>query len=158
MHAGRGPAPTHVAEAIGEEPGTEIVIRRRQLSDPQTGKSEEIGASYLPVGFAADTFLDNRAVVPKALFLCVEELSGKQYAHAYDQWTATMPTGEEADALDLQTGAPVIDVVHTARAADGTVLEVSESVWPADRIVVIDDYPIEPEAQEPSAPSEVKSR
>jgi len=30
--------------------------------------------------------------------------------------------------------------MHTARAEDGTVLEVSESVWPADRVMVIDDY------------------
>jgi hypothetical protein len=35
------------------------------------------------------------------------------------------------------------------------VLEVSESVWPADRVVVIDDYPIESEAESPTAPSEV---
>ena len=155
VFAGRGPAPDHVAEAMGEEQGTEVVIRRRHLSDPETGRPEEIGASYLPLGVAAGTFLEERQVVPKALFLCVEDLTGKRYAHAHDQWSARMPTAEEADALDLPTGAPVVHVVHVARAEDGAVLEVSESVWPADRILVIDDYPIESEAQSPTAPSEV---
>ena len=155
VFAGRGPAPDHVAEAMGEELGTEVVIRRRHLSDPETGRPEEVGASYLPLGIAAGTFLEERQVVPKALFLCVEDLTGKRYAHAHDQWSARMPTAEEADALDLPTGAPVVHVVHVARAEDGAVLEVSESVWPADRILVIDDYPIESEAQSPTAPSEV---
>jgi len=51
--------------------------------------------------------------------------------------------------------SPVIHVVHAARADDGTALEVSESVWPAERVVVVDDYPIEQDADESAAPSEV---
>ena len=37
-------------------------------------------------------------------------------------------------------------MIHTAADKDGAILEVSESVWPADRIVILDDYDI---AQEP---------
>ncbi|MEE3919050.1 hypothetical protein V2I01_13600 [Micromonospora sp. BRA006-A] len=48
-----------------------------------------------------------------------------------------------------------MQVIHVARAEDGSLLEVSESVWPADRIVVIDEYEVEPEPAEPVAPSEV---
>ncbi|MFI6337704.1 UTRA domain-containing protein [Streptomyces sp. NPDC050535] len=62
---------------------------------------------------------------------------------------------EEAASLELPLGAPVMTVVHTARAEDGRVLEVSESTWPADRIVIVDEYAIEPEAVEPDSPSEV---
>lgn len=153
--AGRTPAPAHIAEAFGIAPGDEVVVRRRTLYDKDTGRPEELGASYLPMPIAGGTYLEKPAVVPKALFLCVEELSGKRYAHAHDQWTARMPSAEEAAALDLPTGAPVIHVVHIARADDGTPLEASESVWPAERVVVIDDYPIEQDADEPEAPSEV---
>jgi hypothetical protein len=32
---------------------------------------------------------------------------------------------------------------------------VPQFVWPADRIMVIDDYAVEPEATEPESPSEV---
>ena len=63
-----------------------------------------------------------------------------------------MPSAEEAVALELAAGAAVLHAIHTARADDGTVLEVAESLWPADRNMVIDDYPIEATAEEPSAP------
>ena len=137
------------------EPGTEVVARRRHLFDQDTGRPEEIGASYVPIGIAGGTFLEKPDVVPKALFLCVEELSGKCYAHARDLWVSRLPTAEEADALDLATGAPVLHVIHIAHADDGEVLEVFESIWPADRIVFVDEYDIAQEPTELPAPSEV---
>jgi GntR family transcriptional regulator len=134
---------------------TTVVIRRRSLYDKKTGRLEELGASYIPLDIAGDTFLEEPKVVPKALFLCVEDLAGTRYASARDLWRSKMPTPEEAAALDLPLGAPVMTVVHTARAADGRVLEVSESMWPANRIVIVDEYAIEAEADEPESPSEV---
>ncbi len=153
--AGRAAAPDHIAEAMDIDPGTEIVVRRRRLFDPESGQPEEVGASYLPVAIAGGTLLEDPTVVPKALFLCVEELTGKRYACGRDQWVARMPTADEAAALELPAGAPVLHVIHTAYADDDTVLEVAESVWPADRVLVIEDYPIEPDAEEPSAPSDI---
>ncbi|MGN9779715.1 UTRA domain-containing protein [Micromonospora sp. H33] len=155
MYAGRAPLPAHIAEVMGAEPGSEVVIRRRHLFDRETGRPEEIGASYIPMEIAGGTFLEEPTVVPKGLFLCIEDLSGKRYTTARDQWVARLPTAEEASALSLPLGAPVMHVIHVARAEDGTILEVSESVWPADRIMVIDEYDVEPTATEPEAPSEV---
>jgi DNA-binding GntR family transcriptional regulator len=155
VFAGRAPAPAHIAEQLGVDPGEDVVIRQRRLYDRDTGQPEEVGASYLPVEIAAGSYLEEPTVVPKALFLCVEDLSGKRYADAHDQWIARMPNAEEAAALELPAGAAVLHVIHTARADDGSVLEVAESVWPADRVMVIDDYPIEATAEEPAAPSEV---
>lgn len=34
-------------------------------------------------------------------------------------------------------------------------MEVSESVWPADGIMVIDDYDVEPAAMNPETPSQI---
>jgi GntR family transcriptional regulator len=155
VFAGRGPAPTHIAEVMGVDPGAEVVIRRRHLYDNDTNQPEEIGASYLPVEVAGGTYLEEPTVVPKALFLCVEDLTGRRYTRARDQWIARMPTAEETTILELPSGAPVMHVVHTARDEDGDILEVSESIWPADRVMLIDDYSIEQEPEEPSAASEV---
>lgn len=154
VSAGREPTPAHIAEVMPEPPA-EIIARRRVLSDPDTGQVEEIGASYVPVEFGAGTFIEEPKVVPKALFLCVEDLSGKTYAYARDRWVARMPSADEADTLGLAPGAAVVHVVHTAEAEDGTILEVSESVWPADRVQILDEYPITADADEPSSPSEV---
>lgn len=153
--AGRGPVPAHIAEAMEVTAGTEVVIRRRSLFDKKTGRLEELGASYIPLSIAGGTFLEEPTVVPKALFLCVEDLAGTRYKSARDLWRSRMPTPEETDALELPLGAPVMTVVHAARDADGRVLEISESTWPADRIIIVDEYPIEPKAVEPDSPSEV---
>ncbi|NUW30746.1 GntR family transcriptional regulator [Nonomuraea sp. SMC257] len=153
--AGVAQIPPHIAEAAGLAEGTEMVIRRRTLRDRETGKPEELGASYLPMDYASGSFLEEPKVVPKALFLCMEDLSGKQYAHARDQWLVRIPTATESDLLDLATGTQVIHVIHVARADDGSLLEVSESVWPADRIVVIDEYPITQQAEQPDVPSDI---
>lgn len=155
VFAGRDEVPAHIAEIMGLPPGTEVVIRRRNLYDKETNQPEEIGASYLPVSVAGGSYLEEPTVVPKALFLCVEDLTGRHYTRARDQWTARMPTADEAAVLELPTGAAVLHVIHTARDENGDVLEVSESIWPADRVVVIDDYDIEQEPEEPSAPGEV---
>lgn len=142
VSAGIEPAPANVAEAMDIEPGTELVVRRRHLSDKDTGRLEEIGASYIPTDIAKGTYLEDLDVVPKALFLCVEELSGKQYAYAHDSWVSRLATSDEADLFDVADNMHVLHVVHTARADDGTVLEVSESIWPADRVRFVDEYDI----------------
>ena len=139
--------PDLIAGAAEWEPGSEVVIRRRVLRDPETRQVAEIGASYLPVSIVGGTYLEEPTVVPKALFMCVEELAGKPYAHAIDVWRARVSTPSEAELLGLGSAAGVVHLVHVARAADGTVLEVSESVWAADRVEIVDDYEI---AQEPT--------
>jgi GntR family transcriptional regulator len=155
VFAGQEPAPDYVAEIMSIEPSTPVVVRRRVLHDKQTDRVEEIGASYIPTEFSAGTFLEKPQVVPKALFLCVEDLSGKRYCYARDRWVSRSATPDEASVLELPPGGQVIHVVHAAEADDGTVLEVSESIWPADRITVIDEYPITPDAEDPTAPSDI---
>ncbi|MGH3832923.1 MAG: GntR family transcriptional regulator [Pseudonocardiaceae bacterium] len=155
VFAGRGPAPTHIAEIMGIEPGAEVVIRRRNVYDKDTGAPEEIGASYFSTSVAEGTLLAEPTVAPKALFLCVEDLTGRRYTRARDQWIARMPTAEESITLELPTGAPVMHVVHTARDEHGDILEISESVWAADRVIVIDDYDIEQQPTKPEVPSEI---
>lgn len=149
--AGRGPVPERIAEAMGIPAGEEVVIRRRRLFDRDSGRLEEIGASYLPVAIAAGTFLERPDVVPKALFRCVEEITGRRYTTALDRWVARLASSEEAGAFELPSGAPVLHVIHAARDENGEVLEVSESIWPADRVVFLDEYdiPADAEAEDP---------
>jgi DNA-binding GntR family transcriptional regulator len=90
-------------------------------------------ASYLPVSVAEGTFLEEPTVVPKALFLCVEDLTGHRYTRARDQWIVRMPTAEESVILELPNGAPVMNVIHTACDENGHILEISESVWPSSK-------------------------
>ena len=150
IYSGPAEVPAEIAEASTLDAGESVVIRRRLLRDKETGQPQEIGASYIPASFAAGTYLEKPTVVPKALFLCVEDLSGRRYTHASDRWQVRPATAEEASLLEVSTGSPVVHLIHNATDENGDTLEVSESVWPADRICVIDDYEIAqaPEDQE----------
>jgi GntR family transcriptional regulator len=142
LSARRETPPQHISELL-DDPQTPILVRRRLLRDAETNRPEELGASYLPGPYFSGTFLESTDVVPKALFLCVEDFSGKRYAYAEDKWLVRIATSDELDLLDLPTGTSVIHLVHVARAEDGEILEISESVWPADRVVILDDYDLE---------------
>jgi GntR family transcriptional regulator len=146
-YSGMGTVPEHVAEASPLTAGEPVVIRRRLLRDKETGHAEEIGASYIPAAIAAGTYLEEPDVVPKALFLCVEELSGRHYTRAEDRWRVRGATPEESDMLDIPSQSTVIHLVHSAYDEESEILEVSESIWPSSRVVIIDDYDI---AQSPA--------
>jgi GntR family transcriptional regulator len=146
ISAGQGSVPEDIAAVTDFQPDDRVVIRRRLLRDKETGRPEELGASYVPASIAAGTYLEKTDVVPKALFLCVEDLSGKRYTHARDRWVVRPSAAEEAGLLELVPGTTVVHLVHTAYGEDGEILEVSESVWPADRMIILDDYEV---AQEP---------
>lgn len=152
LSAGKEIAPAHIADLLGEG-AEELVVRRRLLSDPESGRPQELGASYIPGDYVFGTFLESLDVVPKALFLCVEDLSGKRYSHAEDQWLVRVATGDEIDRLDIPVGSYVLHLTHVARADDGVVLEISESIWPADRVTILDDYDLDDPMS--SRPSEI---
>jgi GntR family transcriptional regulator len=78
----------------------------------------------------------------KALFLCVEDLSSRRYTYARDQWIVRPARPEEFRLPELSPVTTVVNLIHTARYENGSILEVSESVWPSDRIVIMDDYAI----------------
>jgi GntR family transcriptional regulator len=52
--------------------------------------------------------------VPKALFLCVEELSRRRYSRASDHWQVRPATAEEAGLLEVPIGSPVVHLIHNA--------------------------------------------
>ena len=68
------------------------------------------------------------------------DLSAKRYIHADETDGSSGRHTEESGLLDLQPGTTVIHLVHTAYEESGEILEVSESIWPADRVIVLDDY------------------
>jgi hypothetical protein len=84
-----------------------------------------------------------------------------------------LDAGHVAEAMDVAAGTAVVvrrrhlhdratgrleemvlHLIHTVTAADGAVLEVSESVW-ADRVTFIDEYDIPAEAGTPVARSDI---
>lgn len=116
---------------------------------------EKRGYSYVSLATAqpqetADDYHFERPKPSRNRLICT-----KRYRFARDQWTIQPSTRRESDALCISTGAPVLHVIHVARADDGQVLEVSESAWPAQGFMVIDEYEIDQDPQTFDVPSQV---
>lgn len=141
--AGTAPLPEHIASCFTVEPGIPAVTRTSHLYD-ETNNLVEIGTSYLPSSFASGTILERPETPPKALFLIVEELTGRTYTAAVDEVTARRATDAEAEAeeFDIPLHSHVLHLVHTASDEHGDVLEVSELIWPADLVTLVDHYAI----------------
>jgi DNA-binding GntR family transcriptional regulator len=154
IFVGRAQAPPDVADIFElEEGAAEMLVRRRVLYDREG--PVEVGASWLRLDEFGGTVLEAPTVVPKALFLIAEEISGRRYAVAVDRFSARAATAEEAALLRVRPDTTVLQLIHTAMDADRTPIEVSTSVWPAARVVVVDEYEIPQEAEMPADPSEV---
>jgi GntR family transcriptional regulator len=146
--AGRSAVPGHIAELIGVPDGTQVVTRRCVLYDTDTGRPDEIQASYIDVAIADGSYFEEAEITPKSLHICIEDPDGKSYSYASDRWVARRASMDETQKLELPPGALVLHLIHTDEAADGNVLEGSESIWPADGTTLVDEYAI---ARQPGA-------
>ena len=106
---------------------------REDAVDKETRHAQELGASYIPAAIAAGTYLEEPTCRPEGPVLV-------QYIHAEDGWLVRPATAEESDLLDLPPNAAVIHLMHSVQDDTGQTLEVSESVWPSDRVIIIDDF------------------
>ncbi len=55
--------------------------------------------------------------------------------------TARMPSRDEAAALATPPGVPLLAMLLASYDEDGDPIQVMETVWPADRYAIYDEYP-----------------
>jgi GntR family transcriptional regulator len=99
----RAPASPEVAEWLGVEPGTDVVIRERDMST-EGALPIMVATSHFPtwVVEAAPALADpNRGGMPEHL----RNAFGETYSH--DVLTVRMPTPQEQERLALEPGTPV---------------------------------------------------
>ncbi len=150
---GRVEAPPDIGPLFGLDAGDPIWLRRRLLFD-DVGPVE-IGQSWLSPQDVEGTEIAHPEPTPRALFLTMEDLTGRIYSSAEDRWIARTPTEEEATTLRVRPTQPLLTVRHVARDGNGQVIEVSESMWPGDRVLMLDSYDISGRGVVPSDSSDV---
>jgi GntR family transcriptional regulator len=132
LFVGRGRAPADVADRLGVEPGTEVVVRRRRyLAD---GQPIEYATSYIPVDVAAGTPIEDVDSGPGGIYSRMED-KGYEFERYEEEITARMPAEEDVRALDLPAGAPVLHLIRTA-IASGRPVEVCDTVMDAAAFVL----------------------
>jgi GntR family transcriptional regulator len=130
VEVARGVAPPEVADRLHLSQGDQVLIRRRRmLAD---GQPVQLATSYLPLQLVEGTQIEQAATGTGGTYARLEEL-GHRLGRFQEDLSARMPLPDEARALRLGVGVPVIRVVRTAFDEQGAPVEVNEMVLAADR-------------------------
>ena len=127
----------YVADVFGLEDGELVIVRdRRYLLD---GRPVLLAVSSFPVAIARGTPVAEVNTGPGGVYARLAEL-GFAPGHYLEDLRSRMPSGDEASVLGLDPGTPVITIVRTAYAADGTAVEVNEMTLDASAYVLRYDF------------------
>jgi GntR family transcriptional regulator len=132
-------APPDIAERMGLPKRSRVLVRsRRYLAD---GIPMQLATSYVPL----DVVEGAPAVAkpnpgPGGIYMRMEE-AGHPITRFVERITTRMPTPEEAAALQLGTGTPVLQVQRTTYGEDDRVLEVVDMILAGNRYELAYDIP-----------------
>ncbi|MFD7642075.1 GntR family transcriptional regulator [Kitasatospora sp. NPDC059795] len=124
---GWGPAPREIAALLGVAPGGTVLIRDRLMGHPGTLAPQQAATSYLPEAIARGTRLAEGDTGPGGIYDRLERDLGHGPLTWHETIGARMPTPTETADLQLPRGTPVLRVLRTATAPDGTVVEVNDT-------------------------------
>lgn len=127
------PASSEVARRLGLANSAPVLVRaRRYFADDCP---MELATSYIPWQLAEGTAMVEINPGPGGVYARLEE-QGHMLASLTEDVSARMPTPEEARALRLTSGVPVLHLVRTAIDEGGMPVEVCDTVMAADRYVL----------------------
>ncbi|GAA0699607.1 GntR family transcriptional regulator [Streptomyces filipinensis] len=146
------PAPARVAELLGIEAGI-ATLRRRRVMSPAGEPPFQLVDTWLSATAVRDAPQIAEASTGPGGYLDRIEEAG----HGPLSWTeyarARMPIREEAQLLEISEEMPVLETVIVGKSArDGSILEVTVRVIPADRVELVTQlrrdksasWPVEP--------------
>ena len=127
-------APAHIAQALGTE---DVWVRdRRYLVE---GRPVMIATSYLPAEIVAGSPITQADPGEGGAYARLLELGFKPVQFR-EEVRARGPRTDEAAALDLPTGTPVLEIARTAATEEGRVVEVNEMLMDARVYVLQYDF------------------
>lgn len=127
------PATAQVADALGLAVADPIIARSRITYD-STEVPIEYSTNYVRGEFAdaAPALLVSEPIA-NGMLGYLEAQTGRHAVVGCDQYAAFAATADQATALRLAVGAPVLIERHWWTDEDGTVLDYAESVEPGER-------------------------
>jgi GntR family transcriptional regulator len=133
IEVARTKAPGEIAELMALDAAADVVRRHRRYL--ASGEPLELATSYIPWALAKGTAIAKRDTGPGGIYARLEE-RGHVIEGFEEQITARMPTPEERSQLQIPEGVPVFRIVRRAFGVERRVLELCDTIMPADRYVL----------------------
>jgi DNA-binding GntR family transcriptional regulator len=108
-----------IANLLGVEEGAQAFVRRGIVTTPE-GEPRELITNYFPL---------------------LQKPAQRNPDRMASVISARMPSREEAATLATPPGVPVLAMLLASYDEDGDPIQVMETVWPADRYAIYDEYP-----------------
>jgi GntR family transcriptional regulator len=122
------PAKPWVAAALSIAEGTEVAVRSRRFTVDD--RAVQLSASFLPLDLAREAGLLQEHTGPGGTYARLAEI-GHEPVRFPELVRSRMPVPDEASALELPLGNPVIVIVRTAYDAGDLAVEVNQMVLDA---------------------------
>lgn len=126
-----------ISEALGVPAGTQVWARSRRFV--LDGKPVLCATSYLPSDIVAASAITQVDTGPGGTYARLAEL-GHGPVHFREEIRSRMPSAGEAERLALALGTPVVQIVRTAFAEGGRVVEVNEMTLDSASYVLEYDF------------------
>lgn len=135
-----------LATALGVALGAPLLERRWTSTDANTRRLLSSSVSYIPKALVEKNpalFDQNNEPWPGGT---MHQLStvGIEIMRVVDDVTARMPTNDEAQAWDIPSGVPLLICRRISFDANGSVAEISDAQYPADRTELRFITPLKP--------------
>jgi GntR family transcriptional regulator len=127
-------APKEIAERLGVPEGSEVVVRTRVMG--AGGDALLLSTSYFPDNVVQRApRLEEADTGPGGMFTLLEEAGYE--LHQEEAVSARMPLPEEARALQIGPGTPVMRILRRIFDQDGEPLEMCEMLLAGDRYELV---------------------
>lgn len=130
LYIGLEPAPEHVAHALRVQPGADVVARRKLMLANDV--PVRIATSFFRADLFADTRMNQPEFVRPTLQAALNEL-GYTFGRADEFLIARPPTLFEREALELEAGEWVVQILRTSYSTEDTPIHALETVCAATR-------------------------
>lgn len=133
-------ADSRTAQLLGIDPGAPVAVRERLMFADDL--PVQLAVSRLPRDLTEGTAIEEADTGPGGIYARLED-RGHTLGHFTEFVTARLPESDEATALHLNTGTPVLAVSRVALDTEGRAVEVNDMVLPGDRFELMYELPAE---------------